>query len=531
MSNDSALFSFNAEVTNYTGTLNSIGSDGIRMRFIHDDMVNNEKFNLAIQRFPNQSVAGDNFVMTLGSNAGLNAGVDDPAMPAIFDQWEQNFNQGGPVQNGPDLQERHWVARGTDGIERRPITTAVPRAGGVPGQSTSMRFEQLYYLDWITGAQIYGYDGAGSHIYASGQRFCSNGNNQPFMMMKSADLSQFLPLPYIDSTNCVKSERQVTLLDGTGTGIPIVPNIVGVRALVYGKAAVENNDTLLHLQGENTLANGKVFLFNLRASALFTEAYLTNAKSGGYTNFIMEAGAGATAAFELRVAAATKFSVGAKESVITFGLDAYGENPVLTFDRTTKAASFGGLLKLPVIATGDLPAAASAGAGAIQPVSNWLGGVQALAVSDGTAWRTGYNAAAPARTSLQLTSAQSITSLVATAISWNTTALIDEVGAFDPAHPEYVTAPAGASFVRVSAQSAWSPNLVGSREIRILIGSATVASDSGLSSLSSQRMIATRWLPVAPGDKVQLQVLQDSGIALDFSQATGLAAGIEFEWR
>lgn len=531
MPNDTASFSFNAEVTNYSGTLNSIGTNEIRMRFIHDDMVNNEKFNLVIQRFPDQSIAGDNYVMTFGSNAGLNAGVDDPAAPAIFDQWEQNFNQGGPVANGPDLQERHWVARGADGIERRPITTAVPRAGGVAGQSTTMRFEQLYYLDWITGAKIYSYDGSGSHIYAPGQRFCSDGNNQPFMMMKSADLSSFLPLPYIDSANCLKSERQLTLLDGTGTGIPIVPNIVGIRALAYGKAAVANNDTLLHLEGENTLATGKVFLFNLRASALFTEAYLTNAKAGGYTNFIMEAGAGATAAFELRVAASTKFSVGAQDSAIIFGLEAYGANPVLTFTRATKAAKFEGLLQLPVIASANLPTPAAAGAGAIQPVSDWLGEVNALAMSDGTSWRTGYNASAPARTSLALTSVQSIANNTVSAISWDPTALIDEVGAFDSAHPDYVTAPAGATFVRISAQSVWALSLLGSRELRIVVGATTLASDSAVSSLASQRIIATRWLPVTAGDQIQLQVLQDSGIALDFSQATGLAAGIEFEWR
>jgi hypothetical protein len=141
----------------------------------------------------------------------------------------------------------------------------------------------------------------------------------------------------------------------------------------------------------------------------------------------------------------------------------------------------------------------------------------------------------PLLTILTRSTNQSINNSTWTAISWDTSAVQDDVSAFSSGTPTLVTVPSGYTRVRITGNTGWENNSTGNRYDRITKnGTAdgnTILVETGAALNESNKNWCSRWLTVTTGDTLTLMVIQTSGSAKNFS-GTGFPAAsfIQFEW-
>jgi hypothetical protein len=141
-------------------------------------------------------------------------------------------------------------------------------------------------------------------------------------------------------------------------------------------------------------------------------------------------------------------------------------------------------------------------------------------------------------TQLVKTSAQSITSGTWTTVSWDTTPVVDDVGAFSSGAPTLLTVPTGWSRVRVSVHTIWENGATGLLRYMQCVGSRTfMGSANHLVSIAQQANEAgayaiSPWITnCVAGDTFSVQVNHNKGSASNFSPAAGFSqAWIQAEW-
>lgn len=143
------------------------------------------------------------------------------------------------------------------------------------------------------------------------------------------------------------------------------------------------------------------------------------------------------------------------------------------------------------------------------------------------------------RTQLYRTAGQSIPNNVATAVIWQAAEIDELAGVWSAVtNPSRLTVPAGYTKVKLSYQHSW-PNVGGG------IRATYVTKGAGVSMAGGDYRVAfneaqghghTRWLTVAAGEYLELQVFQNTGAARDLIGGTAeggayCPAWILAEWR
>jgi hypothetical protein len=145
----------------------------------------------------------------------------------------------------------------------------------------------------------------------------------------------------------------------------------------------------------------------------------------------------------------------------------------------------------------------------------------------------------PPITQVTKTTAQSINNTTWTAVSWDTTAVVDDVGAFNGASPTVITVPSGYSRARVSVHTVWENGASGVLRYLQIDCSRSTTIGAGLPGMSVKSSAneagdhaETPWLTgLQAGDTFTLQVLHNKGSASNFSPAAGFGqAWMQVEW-
>lgn len=201
----------------YGGELTSSGGDGARYRAsLGDDIDGGGKNNRAdflISRARNAWTANHggsgapypyiDQVAAFGVNLLANASRPNPQNSGVAWFVEPKFYQGGVFAN--ELQLRFY---GLDNVERRPIQFFLPEGGaGVRGvanvqfQVDAFRLHDWadnQVVDWNLQTKVFNYVAGVAHVFS--------GNNAPFMRQINAAGTVFVPLPYLDSQDFLRTE-------------------------------------------------------------------------------------------------------------------------------------------------------------------------------------------------------------------------------------------------------------------------------------------------------------------------------------
>lgn len=137
-------------------------------------------------------------------------------------------------------------------------------------------------------------------------------------------------------------------------------------------------------------------------------------------------------------------------------------------------------------------------------------------------------------TELQRSTNQSIANNTTTSISWDTSAIRDDVGAFSAGSPTLVTVPVGYTRVKITVNLNWASNSTGVRFVIALKNGATVTQPSVIvaAAFESCATATSPWLTVTAGDTLEIQVRQSSGGNLNLNGGSGTFNNTlcEFEW-
>lgn len=134
-----------------------------------------------------------------------------------------------------------------------------------------------------------------------------------------------------------------------------------------------------------------------------------------------------------------------------------------------------------------------------------------------------------ALTILQRTTSQSITNSTWTLISWDTTAVQDDVSAFSAGSPTQLTVPSGYTKARITLFTKWENNSTGIRYSRVDVNSATVTLDMRSAQQESGATLASRWFTVSAGQLIQLYVIHTKGSNANLDgSSTGTT--VQVEW-
>lgn len=139
------------------------------------------------------------------------------------------------------------------------------------------------------------------------------------------------------------------------------------------------------------------------------------------------------------------------------------------------------------------------------------------------------NSISPKITSLQRSTNQSIANSSWTTVSWDTTAVRDDVGAFSAGAPTLLTCPTGYTKVRLTLYTSWANNSTGLRYSGLNINTVSLFTDQKNAANESGGGIRTPWMPIAATQSVYALVYQTSGGNLNLSAGFG-PSRLEAEW-
>lgn len=183
--------------------------------------------------------------------------------------------------------------------------------------------------------------------------------------------------------------------------------------------------------------------------------------------------------------------------------------------------------QLVIGSTGSAPVAATLTPGAGVTITNSAGAITIAAPGTIT---TG----APLSTILTATSGQSIANNAWTAVTWDSTAVRDDVGAFSSSAPTILTVPGGFTRARITVHTIWPNNSSGLRLVQV-DGSGfpqAVGVAEKNAAVESGDYVVTQWLQgLTSGSQFSVVVLQSSGGTLAFSPPGGFGqASFQIEW-
>jgi hypothetical protein len=142
-------------------------------------------------------------------------------------------------------------------------------------------------------------------------------------------------------------------------------------------------------------------------------------------------------------------------------------------------------------------------------------------------------AARPPATILQRTTNQSVANSTGTFVSWDTTPVQDDVGAFSASNPLLVTVPGGFTKMRVTYYINWTANSTGIRNSAVnILGGANLFGVAGPASNETAVSFTSRWWPVSAGQQYELNVFHTAGGAINLNGGSGVFGNswIEFDW-
>lgn len=137
-------------------------------------------------------------------------------------------------------------------------------------------------------------------------------------------------------------------------------------------------------------------------------------------------------------------------------------------------------------------------------------------------------------TIVERTTSQSIANQTFTNISWDTTPIQDDVGAFSSAAPTQLTVPVGYTKVRITFYGIWADNSFGRRILIVRYDGVDLVTDARVSAYEAGATIQTRWFNVTPGKTLNARVYQDTGGNINFSPAGAFYPGpatFQAEWQ
>lgn len=137
-------------------------------------------------------------------------------------------------------------------------------------------------------------------------------------------------------------------------------------------------------------------------------------------------------------------------------------------------------------------------------------------------------------TIVQRTTSQSIANQTFTNISWDTTPLQDDVGAFSSTSPTQLTVPVGYTKARITFYGIWADNSSARRILIVRYNGVDLVTDVRISAWEAGATIQTRWFDVTAGNTLNARVYQDTGGSLNFSPTGGFYPGqasFQVEWQ
>lgn len=135
----------------------------------------------------------------------------------------------------------------------------------------------------------------------------------------------------------------------------------------------------------------------------------------------------------------------------------------------------------------------------------------------------------PPLTVLQRTTTQAVSNVTVTNVSWDTTVIIDNVGAFSSGTPTRITVPSLYTKVRLSWGITWASNSTGGRWLILQKNGSEIERRVIQGFGESGMELNTRWLTVAASDYFEFFVYQSSGGSLNITPA-GPSVYVEAMW-
>lgn len=323
-----------------------------------------------------------NVVWTLGYNVGDGGDRVDASEPTLALHFE-SFYCPNPTGPGPEWLEFHVQSVDTNGVVHRPIGMALPRDGAKANSDIAFNANSIS-LNEYDFTQRVKFDFNSNAAYLTNLTVFGETNNIPVFRQKNAAGTGYLKLPYIKSNDKLEIETQIE-------ATPASPGASGFGAQWSFQGAPGHGSSLFAVSA-GAATNAVVNAFNCTVSTnweLLT--YVRNSSTAASNTAAMviandSASGWAYARFE-KSDGSIQWSVGKNRSG---NFEIAGMRPetgtALTIDKTTRQTAFVYPPKLPSYTVAGLPAAATAGAGALAYVTNATGG-PTLACSDGASWR------------------------------------------------------------------------------------------------------------------------------------------------
>lgn len=163
----------------------------------------------------------------------------------------------------------------------------------------------------------------------------------------------------------------------------------------------------------------------------------------------------------------------------------------------------------------------------------WVDATPSIQGPPGPAGPAGVSGGYAKLTTLTKNTLQNINDNTWTDITWDATASIDEVSAYNGAtNNKIVTTPSGYTKVRISYYMLWSNGGGGGRWVQLVKNGTVFAVDIRPAQNETGTFFCTRWLPTTAGDIFQFNTLQTSGSTLGLGNTSWVASQsyVQFEW-
>jgi hypothetical protein len=328
-------------------------------------------------------------------------GVEVSGEPALANIVETSYNPG-----GTRFLEHHPISyRGTDGVEHRVMTMALPHdaVGQASQAQMALGITSLSFKDWNNNVKV-GHNFSANTIDYFDVVLRKPANNAVFHQQLNAAGSGYKNLPWLGPDDRWRCELPAVFVGSTPTSGGSYNNSFFVlQATALPAGGILLNGTLPTVTGS---ATGIAVAGAVSANLV---NYLWNQSAAAASNAIQEVLTGTSGGdpiFSAQISGGAAWSIGIDNSdsdnlkidraLRSVGGSA-GANTALTIDANLRA-TFGGAVQFKSLTVAGLPAASTAGVGAAVYASNGrksgegAGAGTGIPVwSDGTNWRTYYD--------------------------------------------------------------------------------------------------------------------------------------------
>lgn len=270
----------------FSNPLQLLGANFTCNLIVHDPSSidpNAATFRMNYATFPGVNLPGssnNNSVWTFGYNVDCGGGRVNTSEPTLALHFEKEFWAGGAA---PAMLEFHVQHIDTTGVQHRPISFTVPRAGGATSTSSSMSINtnkltfgkydgtQVMNFDWTTTPPVWDFNITDTVVRHS-------GNNIKWFQQRNAANSAFLFLPYFDAGNVLRAESPFYVV-GTRGGASATFPADFITGQMTGTPTT--NDNMLHLAGPTFTGNLYAYEADANITGNFIGALWNNANNTG----------------------------------------------------------------------------------------------------------------------------------------------------------------------------------------------------------------------------------------------------------